>query len=205
MSQFLDRLNLRPQERRLAVGVAAVLFIVLNLWLVWPHHRDWERLGKSLTAARASLVEYRTEIGRIPEYQAKLEKLERQGSAVLPSEQALQLQRVVMEQANRSGLVISRYDPAARGQESSTNAFFEEKSLVITIPQTGNAELVDFLYNLGSGNSMIRVRDLELKQTPAQTRLQCRATLIASYQKTKPLELKTAPGISNRLAVTRKP
>ena len=40
MNSFLDRLNLRPQERRLVVGVLVIVFVVVNLWFVWPHAGD---------------------------------------------------------------------------------------------------------------------------------------------------------------------
>jgi len=40
MNTFLDKLNLRPQERRLVVMGSAALFIVLQFWLVWPHFND---------------------------------------------------------------------------------------------------------------------------------------------------------------------
>ena len=40
MTSYLDRLNLRPFEKRLVVGVGAVLFVVLNAWFVVPHFSD---------------------------------------------------------------------------------------------------------------------------------------------------------------------
>ena len=43
MTSYLDRLNLRPFEKRLVVGVGAVLFVVLNAWFVFPHFSDLAR------------------------------------------------------------------------------------------------------------------------------------------------------------------
>ena len=40
MSSYLDRLNLRPFEKRLVVGVGVVLFIVVNAVFVVPHFSD---------------------------------------------------------------------------------------------------------------------------------------------------------------------
>ncbi len=37
--------QLRPLERRLVVGVAVVLFIVLNWVFIWPHFSDWSDLS----------------------------------------------------------------------------------------------------------------------------------------------------------------
>ena len=36
--------QLRPLERRLVVGVAVVLLIVLNAAFIWPHFADWGKL-----------------------------------------------------------------------------------------------------------------------------------------------------------------
>ena len=44
-------------------------------------------------------------------------------------------------------------------------------------------QLVDFLYKLGSGASMIRVRDLELQPDPPRQHLSANIKLVASYQK----------------------
>lgn len=48
----------------------------------------------------------------------------------------------------------------------------------------GEAELVAFLHALGTGDSMIRVRDLSrLRLDPTQTKLQSTLTMVASFQK----------------------
>ena len=38
--------QLRPMERRLVVGVAVILVIVLNWWFIWPHFSDWNDLRR---------------------------------------------------------------------------------------------------------------------------------------------------------------
>ena len=45
---------------------------------------------------------------------------------------------------------------------------------------------MDFLYNLGSGNSLIRVRDLALHPNPPRQALSGNVKLVASYQKNPP-------------------
>jgi hypothetical protein len=47
-------------------------------------------------------------------------------------------------------------------------------------------QLVDFLYKLGTGASMIRVRDLELQPDQPRQRLVANIKLVASYQKNPP-------------------
>ena len=46
--------QLRPMERRLVVGVAVVVFLVLNAVFVWPHRSDWSDLSARLDKARTA-------------------------------------------------------------------------------------------------------------------------------------------------------
>ena len=198
MSALLARLNLRPQERRLMVAIAMVVFVVLNIWFVWPHFKDWGRLQRENRLAKDNLTLFKTEIEKQPQTRKKLEKLEGQGSSVLPEDQALQLLRTVQVQARQSGVQIpnSTSIPNTGGRP---NEFFQEQAIRISVI-TGDKELVDFLVKLGSGNSMIRVRDLDLRpQLPTQQKLEGSMILVASYQK-KPAAKNTPPS-----KVTRPP
>ena len=47
MNSYLDKLNLRPQERRLLVLVGLIVFVVLNFWFVRPHFRTGRRCAPS--------------------------------------------------------------------------------------------------------------------------------------------------------------
>jgi hypothetical protein len=49
--------------------------------------------------------------------------------------------------------------------------------------QSGEKPLVDFLYSLGSGESLVRVRDLSVRPDQPRQQLAASVTLIASYQK----------------------
>ncbi len=191
MSQFVARLNLRPQERRILVVVTTIVLVVLNAIFVWPHFKDWRRVETELAKTRQILKSYRDEVARIPDYTARLDRLEGQGSAVLPADQALQLQRAVQNQATASGVAITS-TRTVPNVASSTNAYFDEQTVVIGV-NTGDKELVDFLVALGSGNSMIRAKDLDLRPDPSQLKLNGNITLVASYQK-KPKPPAPPPG-----------
>ncbi len=68
-------------------------------------------------------------------------------------------------------------------QITSTNdAFFIQQIQNINVT-ANDAQLVDFLYKLGSSASMIRVLDLELQPDPAKHNLVANIRLVASYQK----------------------
>ena len=52
MSTSLDSLNLRPQEKRILVVIAVVVFVVLNLVLVVPRFKDYGKIKEQLKATR---------------------------------------------------------------------------------------------------------------------------------------------------------
>jgi hypothetical protein len=187
MTTFLDRWNLQPQERRLVVIVAAILFGMLNLWFVWPHFKDWQHVKDGREEAQRKLERYTNEVARVPEYQRRLKVLEKLGSPVIPSEQTLDFYRSVQTLAKLKGVRIDQQGQptAVRETTGNTNSFFEKLLLNIVVT-TGESELVDFLYELGDGNSMIRVADMTLNPAPGAnpTNLSGRITLVASYQKT---------------------
>ena len=188
MSSFLDKLNLKPQERRLIVMAATVFFVVLQFWLVWPHFKDWERIKTGLAAADKSLKTYQTEITLTNEYSVKLKELERQGDTVLAAEQAQPniLIEKIQSQAGRSKLNVGNISPAPRSNLSRTNQFFEEQTISVGLNPTGDEELIDFLVAMGSGDLMVRVKELDLRPDPSKTKLMGKVTLVASFQKSRP-------------------
>src|SRR5688500_11558979 len=162
MISYLDKLNLRPAEKRLVVGVAVFVFVLLNIWFVKPHFGDWKKVKAALEKNRATIQIFTNEIAKTAEYQKKAEELEGQGSGVLAEEQALHFQREVESQRQRSGVnLISSSGQPSRVAAGATNSFFENQFLTMVV-KTGEPELVDFLYNLGAGTSLIRVESMTL-------------------------------------------
>ncbi len=191
---FLDKLNLRPQERRLIVGVAMIIFVVLNLLFVRPHFGEWAATENKIAQTKKALANFQKEAARIPEYQKRLAQLQTSGSDVLSEE--LELQRAVQTQVVSHGLMVNRYDPRARASESHTNQFFGEQALAINFT-SGGKELVDFLVDIAAGNSIIRVRDMSVRPDPSQTKLVGDITVVASYQK-KTATNKTSVAIAKK-------
>ena len=170
--------QLRPLERRLAVAVLVVLFLVLNYVFIWPHFSDWGQLRYRLDDARRKLTLYRTTIAQSGQYAALVKKMEGEGGAVAPEDQAINFLRTIQSQSARSGVgIVSMSRQMAR-----TNEFFVELTQNVNVI-ADDQQLVDFLYKLGSDASMIRVRDLELQPDPARQHLNANIRLIASYQK----------------------
>lgn len=189
--------QLRPMERRLAVGVLVVLILVLNWLFIWPHFSDWSKLQTRLNTAHRKLDLYRTTIADTSKYEALVKSYEGQGQFIPPEEQSFTFLRTVREQAAASGVGIANYGRAS----TKTNEFFTEQSQGPVSVIADDAQLVDFLYKLGEGASMVRVRDLDLQPDQPHQHLNANIELVASYQK-KPLPAATipAPGATHAAA-----
>ena len=189
MTNPLDRLNLRPFEKRLVVGVAAVLFIVLNAWFVFPHFSDLAQAVDRRADALKKLDRWQVEINQEPTYKKQIRELESEGQSVPAEDQQNQFSRAIQMQQAQSGVNIT----STSKQTVRTNQFFLELTQQVSV-ESGEAQLVDFLYNLGSGNSLIRVRDLALHPNAPRQALSGNVKLVASYQKNLPK--KAAPAAS---------
>lgn len=186
MKSIFDKLNLRPQERRLVVGVGIVVFAVVNFWFVIPHFGDLGRLQNKKDYAEKTLAKYKEELGKKQHYERELKRLESAGQYLPSEEQALDLLREVHQQAQQAGVMIVRSD-ASRGGSllQRTNSFFEDQTLVLLV-NTGEKELIDFLWGLGKGQSLTRVSSMTLRRDPSQTKLVGDLTLVKSFQKKPP-------------------
>jgi Tfp pilus assembly protein PilO len=195
MTSSVDKLNLRPFEKRLVVVVGAALFVVLNLWFVVPHFSDLGQAKEQRAAAIKKLERWDAEIRQASKYQAGIDAFAKEGLDVPPENQVNQFARAIQDQQARSGVGIPRFGNTT----TQTNQFFLELTQLISV-QSGEAQLVDFLYNLGSGNSLIRVRDLSLKPDAPRYQLGGQIKLVASYQKARP---KNAPPARSALATAQ--
>jgi type II secretory pathway component PulM len=178
MKKYFD--HLRPMERRLVIGVGVVLFLVLNSWLVWPHFSDWGDLSRRQSTAQAKLALYQDAVSRIPKLQAQVGTFATAGDFVALEDQSIDLMRNIQSQASACGVGIHDY---SRLTTRTNDAFYVEQVQNISVIAT-DEQLVNFLYRLGTGASMIRVRDLELQPDNEHYHLMANIKLVASYQKT---------------------
>jgi Tfp pilus assembly protein PilO len=171
--------QLRPLERRLAIGVLVVLFLVLNYVFIWPHFSDWNNLSRRGDDARRKLRLYQTAIAQRPAYEAQVKKLESGGDSVPIEDQSVNMLRTIQSQSAQSGVGILN---TSRQMTRTNDAFFVEQIQNINV-LANDKQLVDFLYKLGSSASAIRVRDLDLQPDNAKQNLNANIRLVASYQK----------------------
>lgn len=187
MATRLSQLNLRPGERRLVVGVGLLVFLVLNMLLVWPHFGDWQELRTELRSARTKLLRYQNEIAEIPKLEARIRLLESADEPVPEEDQGTEFLSTIQRQAGLSGVTITG---SSRMTTRTNNPFFIERSQTISVLAEERA-LLDFLYRIGSAGSMTRIRGLSLRPDAPRHRLTGNITLVASYQK-KPLTASAA-------------
>ncbi|MGA3145088.1 MAG: hypothetical protein ABSF10_18965 [Verrucomicrobiota bacterium] len=193
--------HLRPLERRLAVGVVVILILVLNFVFIRPHFSDWSQLKTRLKNARDTLASYQATVAQATNYQAQVKSLEGQGEFVALEDQAINFMRTIQAQAEASGVGRANY---SRSIMHTNDAFFIEQVQNINVVAT-DQQLVDFLYKLGSGASMIRVRDLELQPDGPRLHLNANIRLVASYQKNPVAPARAAaPADSKPLTKTAK-
>ena len=185
MSNFLDKLNLRPQERRLVVIVGIVLFIVFNVWFIFPVFGELGRNQQRIRDAQATIARFQSEIANQDKYNREIRELRAMGYYIESEDQVLQLAREVNEQAIVSKVNVGSVNPRNRGS-SRTNAFFEEQAVVVSVGNTGEKELVDFLYKLGEGDSLTRVKDMSIQPDPTRVYLGGSITLVKSFQRNAP-------------------
>jgi len=195
MMQWLDRLNLQPHERRWLLVGLVVIALVLNYWLVWPYFDEWTQITLDQGKFTESRTRYLSEIGKKTAYEKKLKELQKVGAEVMQEDQANRLQSTLITQAAATGVQASNFRPyiVPARIAGQTNTFFDEQQMTFDVTAT-EPELVNFLFALGTGDSMIRVRDMSrLRLDPSQTRLQTAVTVIASFQKKPKVTPATQP------------
>jgi hypothetical protein len=190
MTSIFDKLNLRPQERRLVMVAMVVTFVVLNLWLVLPHFNEWRQMLARLAEARNKAVRFDAEIKKTEEYKKQLATLQSEASYVVADQRDLALVETINTEAAKARVSLQRVTPMGGGPIPD-NPFFEEQRVAVNGIAT-DEELVNFLKALGSGNSLIRVRDLDLKVDASGQKLLATLTIVGNYQK-KPVERPVVP------------
>jgi len=174
--------QLRPLERRLVVGVLVVVFLVLNALFIWPHSSDWNNLNVRRAEADRKLKLYQTAVAQTPALEAQVKKFASQGESVAPEDQAINFTRTIQSQSLASGVQVLN---PGRQIPHTNDLFFVEQVQTLDVLAT-EPQLVDFLYRLGSGASMIRARDMDLQPDQPRQRLAAHITLVASFQKNAP-------------------
>ena len=203
MSSIYDKMNLRPNERRLVTVILIVVFLILNAIFVWPQFSEYGKLQARKKTAVDLQHQYQVEVDNTGRYQKQLADLEKAGARVDSEDQALKLSTTVNNQAALSGVQVNGYNAVRKTDLSANkaNQFFEEQAGILNMV-TEEKNLIDFLYTLGVGGSLIRVRSMTLNPDPVRQKLQGSLTLVASYAKKAPPKI-AAPAITSTAAAVK--
>ena len=96
--------NLRPFEKRVVVGVAALFFVVLNFLFVFPYFKEWNQIDDRMFQARRKLRMYSEEVSKTNTYWIKVREMEKAGLEVPPEEQVRHFANTIDSQAGKSGV-----------------------------------------------------------------------------------------------------
>ena len=192
MSSFIDKLNLRPGEKRLVYIIGLVIFLLFNYFFVWPRFGEWGRTEQRIFDAKKSIQKFQAEINRRAAYEKELARLKERGVQVLEEDRALLMNTTVFSQATMSGVFFAGSGPAPKAS-GKTNSFYDEQGLVLSGISAEEKSLVDFRYQLGNGNSLIRAKNMTLSPDPLHQKLNGNVTLIASFQRKVPAKPAATP------------
>jgi hypothetical protein len=200
MTSYFDKLNLTPAERRLVVIVGIVVFVVLNFWQVFPMFGDYGKYEQWTRDANVTLKKYQDEIAKRAGYDKEKTILKGQGGVVQTEEAALRLTQEINSQAALSGVTVTSIQPMTRQSATGkTNAFFEEATVTVSV-NTGEKELIDFLFRLADKDLLIRAKSMNISTDPSQMRLQGQLTLVKSFQRRPPPKVAAAAAAAAKAA-----
>jgi len=205
MTSLFDKLNLNAQERRLVVITGIVVFALLNWFFVFPEFGEYSKYEQRIKDTAVRLKSYQDEISKRPIYQKQLDDLKTQGGYVPTEEAALRLAQEVDTRAALSGVTLSTMTTLTRqAATGKTNAFFEEAAATVNV-NTGEKELIDFLYTLADKDLLIRAKSMNIGPDPSRMRLQGQITLVKSYQRRPPARVASTGAATARPASTASP
>ena len=180
MIEALDRIGVRPQERR------AVILLLLGFLLVG--NVVWLFMGPDLFKLQASLKDFEEKnkaMATLPDLVEKLENevktLTAETGEVTDGRHAQQLVKNIDSKARRMQLNFTRSKELGSSSRKK-NQDFEEAKRMVTF-ESDLIDLVGFLKKISEGKSMIRVSKMVIAPTKERMKLKVDLTFTASYPK----------------------
>ena len=181
MIEALNRIGVRPQERRAAILLLLGFLVVGNV--------VWLFIGPELLKLQASRKDFEEKnkaMATLPDLVEKLDNdvktLTAETGDVTDGRHAQQLMREIDSKARRMNLNFTRSRGQAGSSSRKKNQDFEEVQRAVTF-QSDLIDLVGFLKKISEGKSMIRVSKMVIKPTPERKNLNVDLTFVASYPK----------------------
>ena len=174
---IFDKLNLSSGERRLVMIVIVVLMLAL-MWMVWGMIPSPSATKQKIAKAQTQLDSFKAEIEKTDVYHQQISTLEGLGSEVIKIEQQVDMRNFINRLTTANGVEIT----SATSADPKTGDFFIEQSMTIRF-SSKESDLVNFLWKLGSSDTMVRVSQMRVNPDKNRYKLSGSMTLTASYQK----------------------
>jgi hypothetical protein len=156
MNKFWNQL--KPQERRWLIIIGCVVFVTMNYFFVWPQFEEWRVNTMRMSTDRDNIAKYSAELAHKGDYERKIRGIDPENQNIAQEDQALHFENYFRDRAIENGVQIqSTSRPLMR-----TDDFTMEQRETIQV-LTGERNLVDFLYSLGSSGSSMRVESMSLR------------------------------------------
>jgi hypothetical protein len=176
--------QLQPLERRWVAFILIALFVVLNWWKVWPHFSDWGKADARMLKANDLMAKYRGEIKNRSSYEAKIRELQADTSSEIKDEdQAIDLVRFYTSRANSNQVTVINN---SRITTRTNDPFFVDNEMQLSVVGREN-HIVNFLYSLSAGSSIVRVRAMSLRPDSTHQQVNANISIVASYAKKLPV------------------
>ncbi len=184
MINFLDRLGLKPHEKRVVVGVSAIVFVALNYLFVWPRLGDYRTVMVKKEEAEAKSKLFKSHAEDFPELTNRVYQLEKSGAGSLKHDQNSQFLSTIQTEASKATLNITQTrNLPSFGANNSTNDFVEDRVIMISF-NAADSNLVDFLYAFSLPKSSLRVQSFDIgPEAPSQQRLAGSLTMVGSIDR----------------------
>ena len=174
---IFDKYNMSAGERRVVMFVLVVLIGVLA-WMAFDMIPKPEQTNVKISKIKRNLQSWQKELNSVSSYKNRIKELEGMSSAVVKEDQEVDMSRAINKLEALSGINVSRQGRV----NSETNTFFIEKSMRIDFSGKEN-QIVDFLWKLSEGDSLVRVSEMRLRPDKNRYKLEGWMELTASYQK----------------------
>ena len=177
MTGMLDKIGVKPQERRPVIFLLMGFFVIGNV--------AWGVMGPDLFELKQRRDGFLSQNKSIAGLDKRLKNLKTEVKTLRGMEDmkfatgvdhARNLMDTLEKKARRSGLNITR----SRKGSARSSKEFEEFKRIITF-ESDTIELVDFLKNVSEEQSMIRVSDMKIIPTPDRRKLKVDLTFVASF------------------------
>ena len=195
----------QPTERRWVAVIGIAIFLVGNYIFVWPHFHDWRRADARIKKAEDLMALYSAEIKNKPSYEARIRELQSDaGSEVQDQDQAIDLVRFYTSRANSNNVQVLNN---SRISTSTNDPFFVNNEMQLSVVGR-ESQIVNFLYSLGAGNSMVRIRSMSLRPDSTHQQINANISIVASYSKKPPVRATgaaAAPAAGKTVAPVSRP